>query len=414
METVTYGRYKSVAEIPNLVEMQTKSYDDFLQANIAAGKRREPRARALLREVFPIYSYDKTLCLEYLGYELGRPRYTPEECRKLRMTFGYPFKIRVRLVKPEPVEEEIYLGEIPIMIGGGEFIINGSERVTVSQLHRSPGVDFSVELHTGEKKLHSCWIIPERGSWIEINVTKKDAVAVRIDQSGKFSATTLLRAMDAKYSTDAAIVREFYDVEKVARKKSDPTPSSSKQLVKGYAVGDILDAKSGEPFVQVGRGDHRGRRARDRRERPARGRGAARPGRLLDPEHAARGHDQHARGGAAQDLQPAAPRQPAADREGEGAVQGEVLRRHALPARPRRALPPEPQVRAVDPESEMKLLPVDFVQAIKYIVGLRRSEGEVDDIDHLGNRPRAARSRSSRATSSARGSSSSGARRRSA
>ena len=181
METVVYGRFRSVAEIPDLVEMQTKSYREFLQPETSPARRRNEGLEALLREVFPIYSYDKSLCLEYVSYELGRPRYTVEECRKLRLTYGYPFKIRVRLVKRETVEEEIYLGEIPIMIGGGEFIINGSERVTVSQLHRSPGVDFSVETHTGEKKLHSCWIIPERGSWIEINVTKKDAIAVRID-----------------------------------------------------------------------------------------------------------------------------------------------------------------------------------------------------------------------------------------
>ena len=210
MQTRKYGHYKSVAEIPDLVEMQTRSYEYFLQPRVLPNKRAAQGLEALLREVFPIYSYDKTLCLEYIQYELGRPRYTHDECRKLRMTFGYPFKIRVRLVKPEPVEEEIYLGEIPIMIGGGEFIINGSERVTVSQLHRSPGVDFSVELHTGEKRLHSCWIIPERGSWIELNVTKKEAIAVRIDQSGKFAATTLLRAMDVKYSTDAAIINEFH------------------------------------------------------------------------------------------------------------------------------------------------------------------------------------------------------------
>ncbi|MEE9127335.1 MAG: hypothetical protein V3U11_09355 [Planctomycetota bacterium] len=143
MEIVTYGRYKSVAKIPNLVDMQVRSYRDFLQPDTAATRRDDVGLEALLREVFPIYSYDKTLSLEYISYELGRPRYTPEECRKLRMTYGYPFKIRVRLLKQEPVEEEIYLGEIPIMIGGGEFIVNGSERVIVSQLHRSPGVDFS-------------------------------------------------------------------------------------------------------------------------------------------------------------------------------------------------------------------------------------------------------------------------------
>ena len=146
MQTVIYGRNQDIAEIPNLVEMQTRSYHDFLQPDTVPQQRVVHGLEALLKEVFPIYSYDKSLCLEYISYELGRPRYSPDECRKLRMTYGYPFKIRVRLVKPEPVEEEIYLGEIPVMIGGGEFIINGSERVTVCQMHRSPGVDFSVEL----------------------------------------------------------------------------------------------------------------------------------------------------------------------------------------------------------------------------------------------------------------------------
>ncbi|HKB14894.1 MAG TPA: DNA-directed RNA polymerase subunit beta, partial [Planctomycetota bacterium] len=179
-----YGRHEPILGLPDLAELQTKSYEDFLQRDIPRTKRRPAGLEALLREVFPIESYDKTMRLEFLGYELGKPRYTPDECRKLRLSYGYPFKVRLRLVKPEPVEEDVYLGEIPIMLGGGEFIVNGAERVIVSQLHRSPGVDFSVELHTGEKRLHSCWIIPERGSWIEVNVTKKDALAIRIDQSG--------------------------------------------------------------------------------------------------------------------------------------------------------------------------------------------------------------------------------------
>ena len=209
METLKFGKTDEDNVLPDLVELQTKSFHDFLQADIPFSERSESGLEAIIREIYPIESYDGTMRLEYLYYTLEEPRYTPDECRKLKMTFGHPFKIRVRLVKPEPVEEEIYLGEIPIMIGGGEFIINGSERVTVSQLHRSPGVDFSVELHSGEKRLHSCWIIPERGSWIELNVSKKDAITVRIDQSGKFAATTLMRAMDPQFSTDAAILREF-------------------------------------------------------------------------------------------------------------------------------------------------------------------------------------------------------------
>ncbi|MEY3162621.1 MAG: DNA-directed polymerase subunit beta [Planctomycetota bacterium] len=386
METVVFGRYKSVAEIPDLVEMQTNSYREFLQPDLAPNKRKVQGLEALLREVFPIYSYDKTLCLEYVSYELGRPRYTVEECRKLRLTYGYPFKIRVRLVKPEPVEEEIYLGEIPIMIGGGEFIINGSERVTVSQMHRSPGVDFSVELHTGEKKLHSCWVIPERGSWIELNVTKKDAIAVRIDQSGKFSATTLLRAMDVKFSTDAAILREFYDVEKVGRKKSDPEAKFAKQLIGTYAVGDIVDAASGEPFVRSGE---------EITEEAARAVAESELKEievLREPEDflilntlrddTTNSHEEallkiYSR------LRPGNPPQIEKARE----LFHEKFfdpTRYRLGKVGRFRLNRKFGTEVA--ETEQTLLPGDFVQAIRYILDLRGGEGEIDDIDHLGNR----------------------------
>ncbi len=161
--------------------------------------RKDQGIESVLREIFPIESYDKNLRLEYVRYELGKPRYEPHECRQLRLTYGRPFRVWLRLTKEEPIEEEVYLGDMPIMLGGGEFIINGAERVVVSQLHRSPGVDFVSDTDVTERKLHSCRIIPERGSWIELNISKKDTLTVRIDQSGKFSAMTLLRAMDAKY-----------------------------------------------------------------------------------------------------------------------------------------------------------------------------------------------------------------------
>ncbi|MFN7670488.1 MAG: DNA-directed RNA polymerase subunit beta, partial [Planctomycetota bacterium] len=386
METKVYGRYRSVAEIPDLVEMQTKSYLSFLQPEVAPNRRKVEGLEALLREVFPIFSYDKTLSLEYISYELGRPRYTVEECRKLRVTFGYPFKIRVRLVKPEPVEEDIYLGEIPIMIGGGEFIVNGSERVTVSQLHRSPGVDFSVELHTGEKKLHSCWIIPERGSWIELNVTKKDAVAIRIDQSGKFSCTTLLRAMDQKFSTDAAILREFYDVEKVSRKKSDPEAKFAKQLVGTYAVGDIVDAASGDPFVRSGE---------EITEEAARAIAASELREvevLREPEDhlilntlkedTTNSHEE-ALLKIYQRLRPGNPPQIEKARE----LFNEKFfdeTRYRLGRVGRFRL--NRKFGTQTAETQQTLQAADFVQAIRYILGLRKGEGEIDDIDHLGNR----------------------------
>ena len=386
METVVYGRKQDIAEIPNLVEMQTRSYHDFLQPDVAPTKRANQGLEALLREVFPIYSYDKTLCLEYISYELGRPRYTPEECRKLRMTYGYPFKIRVRLVKPEPVEEEIYLGEIPVMIGGGEFIINGSERVTVCQMHRSPGVDFSMETHTGDKKLHSCWIIPERGSWIELNVTKKDACAVRIDQSGKFSATTLLRAMDERFSTDAAIIEEFYDVKKVTRKKSDPEAKFAKAITGAYAVGDILNEETEEPFVRSGEEITEEAAAAIAES----GLKAIRV--LFDPEDflilnslrddATASHEE-ALLKIYNRLRPGNPPQLEKARD---LFQEKFFdaTRYRLGKVGRFRL--NRKFGQDAGSGEMTLQPVDYVLAMKYILDLRAGRGEVDDIDHLGNR----------------------------
>ena len=248
----SFARYPKIIDIPSLVEIQTAAYQDFLQLDVPQGSRAPQGLESLLKEVFPIYSYDKTMCLEYIGYELGKPRYTIDECRQLRLSFGYPFKVRLRLIKPEPIEEEVYLGEIPVMIGGGEFIINGSERVIVSQLHRSPGVDFSVDSSSGEKKLHNCWIIPERGSWIELNVTKKEMLQVRIDQSGKFPATTLLRALDPKLSSDQDILRTFYETKVVKKTKSQTQAAFAKLITDKIAVGDIVVMKTGEVLVGSG------------------------------------------------------------------------------------------------------------------------------------------------------------------
>ena len=211
-----FGSLRPPYTIPDLTEIQTRSYEAFLQYETPASKRIDQGIEGVLREIFPIESYDKTLRLEYLRYELGKPRYEPDECRQLRLTYGRPFKVWLRLTKEQPIEEEVYLGDIPIMLGGGEFIINGAERVVVSQLHRSPGVDFVSEMEgTGERHLQSCRIIPERGSWIELNVNRKESLTVRIDQSGKFSIMTLLRAMDPNYSDNANLLRVFYTTEAV-------------------------------------------------------------------------------------------------------------------------------------------------------------------------------------------------------
>ncbi len=248
MEIVKYGRTLDEHILPDLVELQTRSYAEFLQEDASYSEREAKGLEGIIREVFPISSYDGTMSLDYLGYELAAPRYTTDECRRLRLTYGSPFKIRVRLNKEQPIEEEVYLGELPIMVGGGEFIINGTERVIVTQLHRSPGVDFSVETHTSDKKLHSCWIIPERGSWVELNVSKKETLQVRIDQSGKFPATSLLRAFSEEFSTNAQIIRLFHDTSVVKR-----GARGFVQKIQGrYAVSDVVDEATGEILVAAG------------------------------------------------------------------------------------------------------------------------------------------------------------------
>ena len=242
-----FGSRRASHHMPDLTEIQTRFYDNFLQYDVPAAKRKDQGIEGVLREIFPVESYDKTVKLEYLRYELGKPRYEPDECRQLRLTYGRPLRVWLRLTREQPIEEEVYLGDIPIMLGGGEFIINGAERVVVSQLHRSPGIDFVADTEAGDRKTHNCRIIPERGSWIELNVSKKDTLQVRIDQSGKFSALTLLRAMDSKYTRDSEILKLFYktSVEKVVGARSVP------KIEGKIAVDDIVYPKGAERAGEI-------------------------------------------------------------------------------------------------------------------------------------------------------------------
>ncbi len=232
---------------PSLNRLQIDGYDRFLQMG------KDPEARntgigleALLREIFPIVSYDETMKLEYSYYTLEEARYTPDECRELRLTYGMPFRVCLRLIRdnhPDIPEEEIYLGEIPIMMGGGEFVVNGAERVIVSQMHRSPGVDFSIISADGDRPLHSARVIPERGSWIELEVTKKDQLLMKIDQSAKLAATTFLRCLDESISSTSAILSLFYEVQEI---------KTSELQAEHWAAESIYDTESGEEMVHVG------------------------------------------------------------------------------------------------------------------------------------------------------------------
>ena len=240
-----FGKHQEIMEVPDLAELQIKSYEEFLQYKTPSICRDDKGLQALINEFFPIYSYNQKYILEFIGYELGKPRYSLDECRELKLTYGAPFKIRVRLInktdesKIKEEEEEVYLGEVPLMIGGGEFIINGAERVIVSQLHRSPGVDFEEDNTAGEKRLHKCLIIPERGSWIDVTVTRKDTLVIQIDKNGKFPITMFLRALDEMYSTDEAILKLFYGVENVSLKTASAQSNASKKLLRRYLASPL-------------------------------------------------------------------------------------------------------------------------------------------------------------------------------
>ena len=383
METLKFGKTEEDNVLPDLVELQTKSFHDFLQADIPFSERSQMGLEAIIGEIFPIESYDGTMSLDYLGYELGAPRYSADECRRLRLTYGSPFKIRVRLNKEEPIEEEVYLGELPIMIGGGEFIINGTERVIVTQLHRSPGVDFSVEIHSSDKKLHSCWIIPERGSWIELNVSKKDTLQVRIDQSGKFAATSLIRALSEDYSTNADIIRLFHKTTKVKRS----TRGFLKKIAGRVAVEDVVDEATGE--ILVAAGDAISEQHAEIIQK-SKIKDVEVIEKLDDPlilntlmiEDQTESHEDallrlYSR------LRPGNPPQPEKARElfrekffDESRYRLGRVGRFRLNRKFGEKCTEDVQV----------LRKEDLVNAVRYILGLRNGEGEVDDIDHLGNR----------------------------
>ncbi len=248
-----FGNHSTTYPIPDLTILQTRSYANFLQADVPPSERADQGLEAVLREAFPIENYDKTARLEYVSYELEKPHYSPDECRRLHLTYGQPLRVRLRLVgnEKETVEEDVYLGELPIMLGGGEFIINGAERVVVNQLHRSPGVDFLTEFEL-DRKSFSCRIIPERGSWIEFHISRKETITVRIDQSSKLPVMMLLRAMSEKYSSDADVLRAFYDTQEVVI-----TGSESVSEIEGkIAVGDVCypadSEHADEPIIESG------------------------------------------------------------------------------------------------------------------------------------------------------------------
>ncbi|MFH1231697.1 MAG: DNA-directed RNA polymerase subunit beta [Planctomycetota bacterium] len=232
---------------PDLMPIQLEAYKKFIQQDIIHSQRKNIGLESLFREIFPVKSFDGSYMLEYLCYEIGHPRYTPEESQDLKISYAAPLRARLRLNKPEPIEEYVYFGDIPLMIGGGEFVINGIERIIVNQLHRSPGIDIKEEV-IGERKQFVATIIPQRGSWLELTTTKKDIATIKIDQGSQIPITVFLRAMDENLSSDAQIIKTFYHTEIVKIKGL----SSPNELIGKCTAVNIVDPETNKEILKAG------------------------------------------------------------------------------------------------------------------------------------------------------------------
>jgi DNA-directed RNA polymerase subunit beta len=249
-----FSKIKEVLEISNLIEVQKRSYEKFLQADMDPEKRENVGLQAVFKTVFPIKDFYETASLEFVSYRLTEPKYDVEECLLRGMTYSAPIKVTVRLVvwdvneetKVKSIkavkEQEVYFGEIPLMTDNGTFIINGTERVIVSQLHRSPGVFFDqdqIKPHAGGKLFYYARIIPYRGSWIDFEFDQKDLLYVRIDRRRKIPVTVLLRAL--KY-TGQELLDYFYHKEKILYRKGKLLKEISRDVLVGQkATTDIID-----------------------------------------------------------------------------------------------------------------------------------------------------------------------------
>lgn len=243
---VSFVEKEEIIDLPNLIEVQIKSYNQFLQANRFPEQRESIGLQEVFNEIFPIKSYDEKTILEYISYILGVPKYAPEECIRRGITYNVTLKVKFRLTDETGIkEEEVYMGTIPVMTEKGTFIINGAERVVVSQLHRSPGICFEEERHPRGNMLYSFRIIPYRGSWLEASFDTNDLIHIYIDRKKrrrKILATSFIRTLG--YSTNADIIEEFFSTRKIKFK----TDKDFVKLVGKILAQDVIDEQSGTVY----------------------------------------------------------------------------------------------------------------------------------------------------------------------
>jgi DNA-directed RNA polymerase subunit beta len=261
-----FGKIQEVAEMPNLIEVQKASYDQFLLVKEPIGGRPDEGLQAVFKSVFPISDFSNTSMLEFVKYEFEAPKYDVDECRQRGMTYAAPLKVTLRLIVfdidqetgaksvKDIKEQDVYMGDIPLMTMNGTFVVNGTERVIVSQMHRSPGVFFDHDkgkTHSSGKLLFAARIIPYRGSWLDIEFDAKDIVHARIDRRRKIPVSSLLLAlgMDGE-----EILNTFYKQVPYKRHKDGWRVPFDANRLRGYkAINDLVDADSGKVVLEAGK-----------------------------------------------------------------------------------------------------------------------------------------------------------------
>jgi DNA-directed RNA polymerase subunit beta len=251
-ERLYFGKFEEVIEPPNLIEVQSRSYDEFLQKEVSLGDRSDTGLQAVFREVFPIKSYDEAIELDYITYDIEDPKTTSLDSLRNGESFTAALYVTFKLKDETGTKKErVYMGELPMMTRRGTFIINGAERVIVSQLHRSPGICFETSRHLNGKMLHSFRIIPDRGSWLEVQFDTNDLLYVYLDRRRrrrKFLATTFLRVLG--YPTDRDIVSHFYSIENLTlNSKIDEAELGHKVPFEDILDGELVIAKAYEPLT---------------------------------------------------------------------------------------------------------------------------------------------------------------------
>ena len=225
-QRVNFGKIKEVMEMPNLIEIQRKSFEWFLNEGLLE----------MFQDISPIQDFTGNLVLEFIDYTLGEPKWDIDECKERDVTYAAPLKVRVRLINKdtgEVKEQEVFMGDFPLMTENGTFIINGAERVVVSQLVRSPGTYFNFTVDTSGKPLYPANIIPNRGAWLEFEMDANDVITVRVDRTRKIPATVLIRALGV--GTNHKILDLYHGAEAIkATLERDNTESESEALIEIY------------------------------------------------------------------------------------------------------------------------------------------------------------------------------------